>query len=354
MLGGQVRRELVAVLLDEVPDAEQDVGPLAQRGRAPGREGGLGRRDGRVELLDRGEVDVPGRAARWPGRRPGPRGPDVPATSWPPIQWLTRPGVVEALDFGFGDGRHRRVPHGAMASRHDTPFGRAGPAAARPSEPRARLRIGPARAVLAVRPRCGVRRGSDGDRRDRRTATSAPTPMATASQPAIGSGPAASRVAPGRAGGGAHERPARDGDAGARAVPPARSRPASTTMVSTTATTSVADALVGLGRMRRQGRRQGAPRAGPQEGRRPRTVERQALAGAAEDHRRACPRRWRPAAGRARTCAQRPTGAPSRLRHVGAGQDAADDAEAEIQPGHARVDEAPTGRPRRRPGGRGA
>ena len=51
---------LAAVRLDEVPDPEHDVGPLRERRRAPGREGRLGRRDGGVDLLDRGEVDLAG------------------------------------------------------------------------------------------------------------------------------------------------------------------------------------------------------------------------------------------------------------------------------------------------------
>ena len=67
VLGGQERRELVAMLVDEVPDPEQDVGPLAQRRRAPARERCAGRRDRRIDLLDRGEVDVLVRRARSAG-----------------------------------------------------------------------------------------------------------------------------------------------------------------------------------------------------------------------------------------------------------------------------------------------
>ena len=76
MLRGQERRDLLAVLLDQVPDPEHDLGPLRQRRRAPGRERGARRRDGGVDLLDRGEVhlagDLAGRRvvdrARAPGR----------------------------------------------------------------------------------------------------------------------------------------------------------------------------------------------------------------------------------------------------------------------------------------------
>ena len=66
------------MLVDEVPDPEQDLGPLRERGRAPGRERRLGRGDGRVELLGRREVDPLRLRARWPGRtraRAGPTGP---------------------------------------------------------------------------------------------------------------------------------------------------------------------------------------------------------------------------------------------------------------------------------------
>ena len=62
------------VRVHEVPDPEQDLGPLRQRGRAPGRERGLGRGDRRVDLLHRGEVDLAGELRPWPGRRPGRAG----------------------------------------------------------------------------------------------------------------------------------------------------------------------------------------------------------------------------------------------------------------------------------------
>ncbi len=63
VLGRQVRGDLVTVRLDQVPDLEHDVGALGQRGRAPGGERGLRRRDGRPDFLDRGQVDVPGQRA---------------------------------------------------------------------------------------------------------------------------------------------------------------------------------------------------------------------------------------------------------------------------------------------------
>ena len=38
VLGGQQRRDLVAVRVDQVPDPEEDLGPLRERRRPPGRE----------------------------------------------------------------------------------------------------------------------------------------------------------------------------------------------------------------------------------------------------------------------------------------------------------------------------
>ena len=59
VLGGQERGQLLAtVLVDQVPDAEHDLGALGERRRAPGREGRLGGRDRRVDLVDGGEVDL--------------------------------------------------------------------------------------------------------------------------------------------------------------------------------------------------------------------------------------------------------------------------------------------------------
>ena len=63
VLGGQVRRELVAVRLDEVADPEHDLGPLRQRRRPPGREGRPGLGHGRPDLGRGGEIDVAGQPA---------------------------------------------------------------------------------------------------------------------------------------------------------------------------------------------------------------------------------------------------------------------------------------------------
>ena len=83
VLGGQVGGELLAVGLDQVPDPEHDLGPLRDRGCAPGREGCLRGGDSGADLVCRGEVHV----ARDPTRGGvvdrafTPRGPgDQPAT----------------------------------------------------------------------------------------------------------------------------------------------------------------------------------------------------------------------------------------------------------------------------------
>ena len=96
VLGGQVRRELLAARLDEVPDLEQDVGPLRERRRAPGREGRLRRGDGGADLIGRGEVDLAGDPAgrRVVDRARGDR--TCPRRSRPPIQWWTAPTAAAA------------------------------------------------------------------------------------------------------------------------------------------------------------------------------------------------------------------------------------------------------------------
>ena len=80
VLGGQQRGEVAAMGVDEVPDPEQDLGALRERGRAPGRERRLGGGDGGVHLLDRGEVDPLRLRRPVAGSKTGPRRPDVPAT----------------------------------------------------------------------------------------------------------------------------------------------------------------------------------------------------------------------------------------------------------------------------------
>ena len=63
VLAGQVRRDLLAMLLDQVADAEHDLGALADAASRASREGGLRRGDRGIDLLDRCEVDL---RATWP------------------------------------------------------------------------------------------------------------------------------------------------------------------------------------------------------------------------------------------------------------------------------------------------
>ncbi len=58
MLPSQVRRDLLAVLFDQVADPEQDLGAAADGRGAPGGECSRSDRDGCVDLLDGGEVDL--------------------------------------------------------------------------------------------------------------------------------------------------------------------------------------------------------------------------------------------------------------------------------------------------------
>ena len=96
VLARQVGRDLLAMLLHEVPDAEHDLGPPADARRAPGRERRVRRGHRRVDLLDGGEVDLRARPARSPGCRPVRCGRTCPATNAPLIQWLTRSCALAA------------------------------------------------------------------------------------------------------------------------------------------------------------------------------------------------------------------------------------------------------------------
>ena len=66
VLGRQDRGDFGPVLVDEIADLEQDLGAARERGRSPGREGGLGGRDGFANLFGRGELHFP--------REPAPGG----------------------------------------------------------------------------------------------------------------------------------------------------------------------------------------------------------------------------------------------------------------------------------------
>src|SRR4029077_10027168 len=65
VLGGEDLRDLLAALVHELADVEEEPGPLREREGAPRRRGLLRSLDGLVDLLRRGEVDGAGLA---PGR----------------------------------------------------------------------------------------------------------------------------------------------------------------------------------------------------------------------------------------------------------------------------------------------
>ncbi len=64
VLARQERRDLLAMLVDQVPHPEQDLGPSADARRTPTWKGRLRGSNRRVDLLDRCEVDLSGRLAR--------------------------------------------------------------------------------------------------------------------------------------------------------------------------------------------------------------------------------------------------------------------------------------------------
>ena len=108
VLGGDQPRELVAVLVDELADAEEELRALRERDRAPGREGRLRGRDGAVDLLDRREVDLGcllagGRvedaaaAARLPGHGPAVDPVADPLhVAWPAARGADATSVIES------------------------------------------------------------------------------------------------------------------------------------------------------------------------------------------------------------------------------------------------------------------
>src|SRR5207249_3924595 len=52
--------EVLAMVVDELADPEEELRAARQRNRSPGREGSLRRGDRGADLLDRGEVDLGG------------------------------------------------------------------------------------------------------------------------------------------------------------------------------------------------------------------------------------------------------------------------------------------------------
>ena len=89
MLRREQLRDVLAVLVDELADPEEELGAARQRQRAPGGERLLRGRDRLVDLLDRREVDL---ARLLAGRRveDGAVAARRPLDGLPPIQWEIR------------------------------------------------------------------------------------------------------------------------------------------------------------------------------------------------------------------------------------------------------------------------
>ena len=230
--------ELVAVRLDQVPDAEHDVGPLRERRRAPapGRRPWPPRPPRRPPRRRRSRRASSG--GRWPGRRPDPRDRTCPATLRPPIQWLTRPGAAASVsdrarlcDLRHGEDLSCGSPATATRLLSDRAT-----ILRRGQRPRRRPALRP-RALLAPAGRAGS--GHDGESRRpasstspasavparherRRSATDATRSRrrARSASPAL-SCPDDRRVAPGERDHGADERPQ---PRGRRAAPGRRAR----------------------------------------------------------------------------------------------------------------------------------
>jgi hypothetical protein len=60
VLGGEDLGDVLAMLIDELADAEVDLGAARERNSAPALERPLGSTDGAVDLLDGREVDLAG------------------------------------------------------------------------------------------------------------------------------------------------------------------------------------------------------------------------------------------------------------------------------------------------------
>ena len=108
VLGGEQRRRSRSRLAStssrkrNMTSARRD----SDGGRHAG-EGRLGRGDGGVDLVDRGQVDLGLLLRRWRGRTRGRCGPTCRGRAWPPIQWwiccVMRSPV--SSDAGTGTGR---------------------------------------------------------------------------------------------------------------------------------------------------------------------------------------------------------------------------------------------------------
>ena len=223
-----------------------------------------------------------------------------------------------------------------VSAHHDTPSRptrRAiGAARAMPSERRPRLGIRPAQAASSGRRarRVGHRTAAASGQRDERD--DRPDPDADRDQRARCS--AARRTAGSRHVSDDH----RADDRPARSTTSNSDRPSRRPTGADAARdqdhhesrTRRGDALVRLGRMRRQGRRERAPRAGPEVGRRPGGVAGRPLPARRRGPSSACRRRGPASSGSAAACPSARPARPSSDATYDAGEQAADDAEREL------------------------
>ena len=102
VLAGEDLGHLVAPGVEQLPDAEEELGALRERGLAPGREGTAGRLDGRVHLLGGREVDGAGLVtSRGVVDRAAASGAALDAASAYPVRDPGGAGRVDCL--GHGD-----------------------------------------------------------------------------------------------------------------------------------------------------------------------------------------------------------------------------------------------------------
>ena len=115
MLVDEDLRDVLAAVVEDLPDPEHQVLPLRQRGRAPGRERLLRGRDSPADLLDRGEVDLARlHADRGVVDGPAPAGLAVLEAAANPVADGTQVAPLRALG-SFGDLGHLR--RGSVACR---------------------------------------------------------------------------------------------------------------------------------------------------------------------------------------------------------------------------------------------
>ena len=142
VLARQERRDLLAMLVDQVPHPEQDLGPSADARRTPTWKGCLRGSNRRVDLLGGCEVDLSGRLAR------GRVIDGAPAAARARHSGTVDP-VIDPLQLGRvalpGDRRLCDVRHDAPSCARSVYLVRAQPYSARPnpSERRSPWRGGP-------------------------------------------------------------------------------------------------------------------------------------------------------------------------------------------------------------------